>query len=1082
MSPTHQGKGLGWIWVMTLTAAAGGWVLTAWVHSGGFLRQLWPSFSGELLARFVLVMLILGMGAITYIKERRLRREQSRYHSAMEAAAEPFIIYDREGKVTYVNPAFTRVFGWEAHELLGRRVQFVPPEEQEETFRQIKKVLSGEVVSSFEARRLTKDGRVVHVSISSAPLRDHTGAIAGIVVNLREITKRKHLEQQLRTQWQQLEAIFDSIDSPVYVADPITYELLYVNKAIKDLVDTKPGDKCYEAFQLRSSPCEFCTNPYIFGENIGKTYIWDFQNLRTGRWFHCIDKAIRWSDGRMVRCEIAIDITERKQAEEALKQSEQMFRSMAEAAPYGLAIVTEELQFEYVNPKFTEIFGYSLEDLPDTRAWLKLAFPDDDYRQQVIKAWRTDMAEPSQEIRPRIFEVHCKDGQQKVIFFRAAHLPGGKFLVTFEDITTRYQAEQALRESEERFRSLFEAAPDFIYLLDPEGRILDVNSAALRRLGYSEQELLGQSLSMLLAPSDRGKYPARLKQVLTTGYLRVETTLMTKDGEELIVECSSALVRNADGTPKAVVVYQRDITDRKQAEKALKESEELYRVTFDSIPDIVALTRREDGKLLMANRAFYEISGYKPQEVLGRPVPELQLYVNPEDRLEMVRQVAATGEAKGMEVRFRMKDGRELDTLFSAKAFSYRGEDCLVVVVKDITEIKQVAQEKAFLEQQLVQAQKLEALGVLASGIAHDFNNILQSAMSQLELLAMEGEPQRASEYISRISDSLSRGSELVQRLLAFGRKTEPKRTKVDINHLVLQTLAMLERTIPKMIRLDTQLSEDLPPVFGDPSQLEQVLVNLDTNACDAMPKGGRLVIETYFVNLDDDYARTHLEANPGPYVVLSVTDTGHGMDEATRQRIFEPFFTTKDLGKGSGLGLSIVYGIVKGHGGHITCYSTPGKGSTFRVYLPTFQSALPSRPETPGEAEQFPLEGTETVLIVEDEPAILEAAVTALRYYGYNPLPAASGEEALKIYTEQRGEIDVVVLDVGMPGMGGEECFKRIMALDPTAKVIIASGYSPNGVLKDLLASGPAGFIAKPYRLSELARTIRQVLDSSPS
>jgi nitrogen-specific signal transduction histidine kinase len=398
---------------------------------------------------------------------------------------------------------------------------------------------------------------------------------------------------------------------------------------------------------------------------------------------------------------------------------------------------------------------------------------------------------------------------------------------------------------------------------------------------------------------------------------------------------------------------------------------------------------------------------------------------------------------------------------------------------KDITEIKRAEEEKAKLQAQLQHSQKMEAIGTLASGIAHDFNNILQGVRGYVQLLDLHSkQSERVSRYAKEIDSAVARATELIQRMLAFGRKLEPQLVPVDLNFEVEQALGILERTIPKMITIETDLEAGLNMIQGDPNQLEQIILNLSNNATDAMPQGGRLVIQTENETLDQTYCQQHLGVEPGEYICFSISDTGHGMEPEIISKIFDPFFTTKEVGQGSGLGLSIVYGIVQAHGGHLSCYSEADMGTTFKIHFPVadVHAVEPRREEQDIKTYRG---GHETVLVVDDEDVILEVVKEALQFYGYKVLAANSGEEALKVHSQKADSIDLTILDVGMPGMGGIRCLQELKSRNPKVKVLVASGYSLNGRLKDIREQGAAEFIAKPYRTDELLTMVRKVLDN---
>ena len=431
---------------------------------------------------------------------------------------------------------------------------------------------------------------------------------------------------------------------------------------------------------------------------------------------------------------------------------------------------------------------------------------------------------------------------------------------------------------------------------------------------------------------------------------------------------------------------------------------------------------------------------------------------------------------------------RELSLIVSG---SKSGEDTPVDLdalrIAELREIgaksNMVLTQKAKIQAQLLQAQKMESVGILAGGVAHDFNNLLHVMRGNIELLARNPSiDSQGAVRLKSVTTSLDRAARLVQQLLLFSRKVESGREPVDLNQEVRDAAQMLERTIPKMIALDLRLDPAIRTISGDPVQVEQALLNLANNAVDAMPEGGRLIIETRNVDLDANFVGSHPGSTVGPHVLLTVTDTGCGMDEATLRQAFDPFFTTKEVGQGTGLGLASLYGIVTSHGGYIHCYSEPGQGTTFRIYLPAadrFESGPDElhQPEAATKASRDGDNGVRTILVVDDEPTIRELSREALEDFGYVVLCAANGEEALDIYREHGQTIDLILLDLNMPGMGGHKCLRELLRLNPTVRVLISSGYSANGQAGESLKSGATGFIGKPYQLKELETAVREAL-----
>lgn len=390
--------------------------------------------------------------------------------------------------------------------------------------------------------------------------------------------------------------------------------------------------------------------------------------------------------------------------------------------------------------------------------------------------------------------------------------------------------------------------------------------------------------------------------------------------------------------------------------------------------------------------------------------------------------------------------------------------------------------ETRALEAQLLQAQKMESIGTLAGGIAHDFNNIMQAISGYTQLLLWDRGPEDPDiDNLRAIEKAADRASKLTRQLLTFSRNVPSMLKPVNLNAEIEGVSKILERTIPKMIRIERHLATDLKMVNADRSQIEQILMNLSINASNAMPDGGRLVFETCNVDLDREYGLSHLEAGEGPHVLLSISDTGQGMDAETRRRIFEPFFTTQEIGQGSGLGLAMVYGMIKNHGGHIICYSEPGQGACFKLYFPAIHSLQPMPAAEAAVTPALP-SGTETILVVDDETVILDLAETILSRFGYKVIRAENGEQALTIVAEQSGQVDLVILDLNMPGMGGHSCLEALAARYPDLPILIASGYSPNGSVRETLAAGAAGFIGKPYQLKEMLKVVRDIIDAPRS
>jgi PAS domain S-box-containing protein len=521
-----------------------------------------------------------------------------------------------------------------------------------------------------------------------------------------------------------------------------------------------------------------------------------------------------------------------------------------------------------------------------------------------------------------------------------------------------------------------------------------------------------------------------------------------------------------------------DVTDLKLAEEALTHSYNLLRYIVEHMRSAVAVHDRDLNFIYVSQQYLREYK-VKDKDIIGKH--HYEVFPDLPQKWRDAHQKALAGEVlRAEEDPYFREDGSVEWTRWECRPWYEQDGSVggIIIYTEVITERKQAQEEREKLQAQLFQAQKMESVGVLAGGIAHDFNNLLHVISGNLEFLGRDKPLDHPDQKrLQTIQKSINRASGLVQHLLLFSRKAGVRKQVLDLNHEIQEVAKLLERSIPRMINIELILDENAWPINADPVQVEQVLLNLGANAADAMPDGGRIIIETANMTPDQYFVRTHSGAKPGKYVLMTVSDTGCGMDKKTSEQIFDPFFTTKEMGKGTGLGLASVYGVVKAHEGYVYCYSEPGRGTTFRIYWP-------ADPETGVKAQEINIEstaagGSETILVVDDEDEIRELTGEALQDHGYNVLFAASGEQALEIYSGQGRSIDLVLLDLNMPGMGGRRCLKELLRIDPGAKVLIASGYWAHDQSGDIQESGAAGFMGKPFQAHELLSGIRKVLDS---
>ncbi len=629
--------------------------------------------------------------------------------------------------------------------------------------------------------------------------------------------------------------------------------------------------------------------------------------------------------------------------------------------------------------------------------------------------------------------------------------------------------------SELRYRRLFEAARDGILIVDPETRkIVDVNPFLMEFLGYDYGEFIGKELFEIGLLKDEAASQAAFRQLQATGYIRYDDLpLETKDGRRLDVEFVSNLYQ--DGDQQVIQCNIRDISARKLAKTALRESEERFKLVARAVSDVVWDWNLTTGSLWW-NDGFLTTFGF----IAGEIAPSVEFWtsrIHPDERsrvAEVIQQSLATAEESWTtEYRFKRKDGSY--AFVRDHGYILRDGDGkgvrMVGGMRDLTEQK-------IMEAQYLRAQRMEGIGTLAGGIAHDLNNVLTPIMMSIELLKADSDNDPARRKIlDVINISCRRGAELVRQVLSFARGLDGQRVAIRLWRLIDDLEGIIGGTFPSNIKIVTQVPDELWPITGDPSQLHQVLLNLAVNARDAMPQGGTLTFSASNLMLDAQFAGTSREAKPGPHVLLQVGDTGVGIPPEVRERIFEPFFTTKQPGQGTGLGLATVHTIVKSHGGFLDVESEVGRGTAFKIYLPaglprqTADSVLPIPTD-------LPLGRDELVLVVDDEFSIRLITQQTLEAFGYRVITACNGAEAIALYAKQPEQIAVVLTDMMMPIMDGAATIEVLMHINPSVKIIVASGIASRENLAKATRVDVHDFLAKPYTAPTLLKQIRDVLD----
>jgi two-component system, cell cycle sensor histidine kinase and response regulator CckA len=761
---------------------------------------------------------------------------------------------------------------------------------------------------------------------------------------------------------------------------------------------------------------------------------------------------------------------------EALRQSEARYRHLIEHATDIIYTHTLDGRIITVNKVVETVLGYSREELVG-KSIFGLIVPE--HRDLSRRMAEEKVQSPSVTSTTYTIEALHKNGDRvplevstQVITDQGAPLA---IQGVARDVTERQRAARKLQEREHFYRTITERSTDILVITDGDGTVRYLSPSFEAVLGYKGETLLGQQRFDLVHPDDVARLERMLQDLVAnvTEFSTIEVRVRDSGGKYRHMDLRA---RNllADPIINGIVIDCRDVTDRKLAEQALRRSEERFRKVIETSGEGIAI-RDPAGYLTFANSRFAEMLGYPVGEMIGKHVREI---VAPEF-LTVLQQSferrKRSGHAESIDLQFVRRDGGKVDAIIAASPMYDEHGNFIgsLGMITDITERKR-------LEAQLRQSQKMEAVGRLAGGVAHDFNNLLTAIRGHVDLLLQELEPGSAlREDVQEIGKAAVRAASLTQQLLAFSRRQMLQPVVLHLDDVVRDIESLLRRLISEDIALDITLKAGSSRVRADRSQVEQVLMNLVVNARDAMPNGGRIRIVTSTIVVDEEFTRTNPGAMPGEYVKLCVEDTGVGMDPQTLSHVFEPFFTTKDVGKGTGLGLATVYGIVKQSGGYIRVTSEIGRGSTFEIYLPEVQDpVLPGR-----EAERaLPVDEREggTILVAEDEDAVRALTVRILRKRGYQVLEARDGRNALDIAREYDGDISLLVTDVIMPHMGGRELSERLAEIRPDIKILFMSGYTDDQLLqRGVLQSGSGNFLEKPFTPDALASKVREVLET---
>ncbi len=1115
----------------------------------------------------------------------------------------PYQSLDENGNLIEVNETFLSVLGYSREELIGRNFNALLHPDWIEYFNAnfLRLVAAGEI-SGVEFEMLKKDGSAILASFNGKVQHDDEGHFLRTHCIFQDITERRQAENTLKESETRFRTIFEQAAIGVALTESQTGRLIRINQRYCNMVGyTLEEMSEKKTFQEITHPGDLQADL----DNMAKILAGEIREFTLEkRYIHKNGSIVwvnltvspTWRPGEEPRYHIAVveDITERKNAEKALRESERKYRELIELSPVGIFKSNSDGRIVFVNPKMTRILGAdSHQEVIDKYQDLNRdLYIDPDRRNEFIELIKDKGGVENFE-----YEARSLKGKRIWLSVNAKareKLSDGTLIIDgfATNITERKQAEKALRDSEEKYRILFENANDAIFIHDKQARMLAVNMVACEQLGYTHAELMTLTVQQINSPEEAEKVRVRMSKLMEQGYLTFETNHVSKDGSFLPTEVSSRRI-TWDGRP-AIMSICRDISERKRAEDALLNENKIIDAILESSPGILYLYN-DQAKLVRWNKKHELMTGYSSEELYGKDI--LDWFKGDDASLSAVKEYLKNTFEKGfgeIEADLQRKDGSKIPMFLTASSLTIDDKPYFVGIGIDITERKRTDEERILLssvieqaeenvlitddrrtilyinpaferssgytcdeikgkklktlrsdqhdedfyqeakkildqgkvwmgviinrgkngtsfeiegtispirnttgsithyvavgrnmsrfrrmERELQQLQKLEALGTLAGGIAHDFNNVLSAIMGYIELeLLGASEGSKTSIRMKHAYSACCRARDLIKQILAFSRQSGQQLKPIKIAPIIMDAVQMLRATLPTTIDIRLTMKEAHSVILGDLTQLHQIIVNLCTNAAHAMrDKGGILEIGVYNADIDDVQAEEYLDLKPGSYVQIAVTDTGHGMDSKTLEQIFDPFFTTKGPGEGSGIGLSVVHGIVKSYGGMIAAHSEIGKGSSFEIFFPRIEvtSAVPDA----GSTAELPT-GSERILFVDDEEMIVTVTTEMLKNLGYEVVPANRGLEALQLFKTNINQFHLVITDLTMPDMTGIELAYELLRIQSDIPIILGTGFISKEVREKAKSTGILEIIMKPFNLNKMAETVRRVLDES--
>ena len=995
------------------------------------------------------------------------QKAQSRLQALSDASFEA-IFFSDQGVCMDQNSAAERMFGYSHKEAIGRNgTEWIVPEDREK----VKNNMLVGYEKPYEVTGLRKDG-----STFPAEIQGHMLNFLGKstrVTALRDNSVQQQAREALRESEDKYRTYIEQANDGISVVHK--GKLTFVNSRLAEIMGFKVDElegKGFLQFIPKGKLIQITDNlkRRLAGEEVPQVYESRILHKDSSEIDVEFNITTIVSNDEPATLAIIRDITERKQAEVALQKSEEKFRTLFDTSPHAIALTEMKTgKIVDVNDKFCQLTEYKKNEVIG-RSTTQLGFYSEDDRNRFV-----DELTDSGKVHGLEMDFRAKHGSiiDAHMFAVPIQFEGEALVLTeFYDVTEQKRTKEALLESEEKFRSLAENQHDVVWTVNENLEVDYISPSCFKMTGTTAEETIGKNPKEFYTEESYQRVIMKLAEErqksaneMQPGVLEVEQ--YHEDGHLFPVEitCMPVII---DNKVVGVQGITRDITERKNAEKALRESEEKYRTILETMEEgyyEVDLA----GNYTFVNDTMCRIRGYSREDLIGMNNRGYMSEETAKKVFKAFNSVYTSGNSsKNLQWETIRKDGAKIQIETSAslirdsegKPIGFRG------IVRDIS-------EKQRLEAQLRHAQRMESIGTLAGGIAHNFNNLLMGIQGNASMMLLDldsGNPRHKN--LTNIEKLVKNGAKLTAQLIGYAREGSYEVRPTSLNQLVKETSDTFGMT-KKEITVHQELSEKLYDTNVDQGQIEQVLLNLYVNATDAMPGGGDLFLKTINVT-DKDITSKPYKVQPGNYILLTVRDTGVGMDKETRERIFEPFFTTKGLASGTGLGMASAYGIIEGHGGYIDVDSEVGEGATFSIYLPATEKVIEEKKVLSDEL----VKGKGTVLLVDDEKMFLEVGEELLTHLGYEVLLAENGREALELYKKNQDKIDLVLLDMVMPVMGGGETFDRMKEINTNVKVLLSSGYSIEGEAKEILERGCDAFIQKPFKMEQLSQKLREILD----